>query len=499
MSKVKVAALLGLVDSDDEAGDILADDTGAVANMAPARKTRATAANRVTKPAQKATSRTVKTTVTAGAAPAKAPGRKALADKPANVQEKPVRGRGAKRPATEVAPAEDQHDEVSITSDAKPKSGRGRPRAAKAPKASEDADVSTASQPEPAAQPAGRRGRKPKAQVEVPPEPEIPETQPVEEEIPETQAIEVTELSVEEYDQVEDLPTHNRVGFSSAQRLQSHNIVGASRRTVAASDSELHEPSMRRRVGDLTRKYESLEAKYRDLREIGVKEAERNYDRLKKQSEEKANTANELITTLKAELSSQTELAKESRRLRQQLEASQRNAEQLQHKLDEASASLTEAKTEIKTLSTKLAAARSVDVVATKVPNSAIKGTNANNRLLANAEAAAQIAQMKEDLYGDLTGLIVRGVKRERNGETYDCIQTGRNGTLHFKLVVGGDELTEKLDEPQFIYMPQLDPNRDQDLIDMLPDYLVEEITFPQSHAARFYSRVMRSLTERLE
>lgn len=70
---------------------------------------------------------------------------------------------------------------------------------------------------------------------------------------------------------------------------------------------------------------------------------------------------------------------------------------------------------------------------------------------------------------------------------------------LHFKLVVGGDELTEKLDEPQFIYMPQLDPNRDQDLIDMLPDYLVEEITFPQSHAARFYSRVMRSLTERLE
>lgn len=70
---------------------------------------------------------------------------------------------------------------------------------------------------------------------------------------------------------------------------------------------------------------------------------------------------------------------------------------------------------------------------------------------------------------------------------------------LHFKLAVGCDETSENPDEPQFVYMPQLDPSRDQDLIDMLPDYLVEEISFPQSHAARFYSRVMRSLTERPE
>ncbi|KAI0387608.1 chromosome segregation protein Csm1/Pcs1-domain-containing protein [Hypomontagnella monticulosa] len=497
MSRGKVAALLGLVDSDDEGEDILADDSELVANMAPARKTRGTAANR----AQNATTRTAKPAATTSAAPTKTTGRKALADKPANVQEKPARGRGAKRAAAEILIAEDEHDGDSMASDVKPKAGRGRPRAAKAPKASEDEDISTASQPEPTTQPATRRGRKPKAQIEPPPaEPEIPETQPVEAEIPETQAIEVTELSVEEYDQIEDLPAHNAAGFSSVQRLQSHSILGGSRRLVAASDSELHEPSMRRRVGDLTRKYENLEAKYRDLREIGVKEAERNYDRLKKQSEEKANTANELIATLKAQLSTQTELAKESQRLKQQLEASQSKAELLQQKVDEAAVTLTGAKSEIKALSAKLAAARSVDVVASKVPNSAIKGNNANNRLLANAEAAAQIAQMKEDLYGDLTGLIVRGVKREQNGETYDCIQTGRNGTLHFKLVVGGDELTEeKFDEPQFVYAPQLDPNRDQDLIDMLPDYLVEEISFPQSHAARFYSRLMRSLTERLE
>ncbi|OTA90286.1 hypothetical protein M434DRAFT_398065 [Hypoxylon sp. CO27-5] len=499
MTKAKLAALLGLVESDDEGDDILAEDTRAVAKMAPAR-TRAAGANRVTKPTQNATRG--RKAASATDATTKAPARKALADKPANVQEKTMRGKGSKRAAPEeITPEdEDEHDESS-TADAKPKGGRGRPRATKAAKLSTDEDISTTDQQEPTVQPAGRRGRKPKAKADTPPpEPEIPETQPVEEEISETQAIETTELSVEEYERIENLPSHNRLGLSSAQHIHSLNTFGVRRRDVPASDSELHEPLMRRRVGDLTRKYESLEAKYRDLREIGVKEAERNYDRLKKQSEERVNTANQLIATLKAQLSAQTELAKESQRLRKELEASQTKVDQLQSKVNDTSASLSEAKTEIKTLSTKLNAARSAEPVVAKVPGSAIKGNSADKRLLANAEAAAQVAQMKEDLYGDLTGLIIRGVKREQNGgDTYDCIQTGRNGTLHFKLAVGSDELTEKLDEPQFIYMPQLDPARDQDLIDILPDYLVEEITFPQSHAARFYSRVMRSLTERPE
>lgn len=295
MSNTRVAALLGLVESDEEEVDVLADDSVAITTtkMAPARKPRAAAANRVTKSNQNATRQTNgrTTTITNAAA------RKVLADKSANVSDKPTRGKGNKRPATEdIAPAvEEEQDESSMASDAKPKAGRGRPRATKVPKLSNEEDIPTADEPEPkpepATRPAAKRGRKPKPKVEAAPtELEIPETQPVEEEIPETQAPETTELSVEEYDQVEDLPPHPRPGSSSVQRHQSHSVFGASRRTVPASDSEIHEPSMRRRVGELNRKYESLEAKYRDLREIGVKEAERNYDRLKKQSEEKANS-----------------------------------------------------------------------------------------------------------------------------------------------------------------------------------------------------------------
>ena len=49
----------------------------------------------------------------------------------------------------------------------------------------------------------------------------------------------------------------------------------------------------------------------------------------------------------------------------------------------------------------------------------------------AEAAQAAQIALMKEDLYSDLTGLILRGVERGEEADIYDCIQTGRNGSKY--------------------------------------------------------------------
>jgi hypothetical protein len=47
------------------------------------------------------------------------------------------------------------------------------------------------------------------------------------------------------------------------------------------------EVSLRRRLGELSKKYENLDMRHRDLREVGVKEAERNFERLKKQAEER--------------------------------------------------------------------------------------------------------------------------------------------------------------------------------------------------------------------
>ncbi|KAI5920232.1 chromosome segregation protein Csm1/Pcs1-domain-containing protein, partial [Camillea tinctor] len=426
---------------------------------------------------------------------ARGPGRKPLAEKLKNVQQVSVVGKGKKRLASEELPAP-QHVDPTETGIVR-KAGRGRPKAVKVQKTLEVYDEAIETLPEEDVQPPAKRGRKPKAKTASPTEREIPETQQPQVEVPETQPAGMMDLSMEE-DEVEELPSYNRVGMSSVQRVQSHVPFSASRRTVHASDSDLHDPFVRRRLGDLMRKYETLEAKYHDLREIGVIEAERNFDRLKKQGEERANTANQLIATLKAQLSAQTELAKESQRLRKQLEASQNKVDELQEEINEANDNLADAKAEIKTLSTKLSAARSAEMASVKVPGSAIKGSSANNRLAASAEAAMQIAQLKENLFGDLTGLVVCSVKQENDEEVYDCIQTSRNRSLHFKLAIEGDGFSGKYDDnAQFMYMPQLDPKRDEELIEILPDYLVEEISFPRIHAAKFYSRIMKALSER--
>lgn len=232
-----------------------------------------------------------------------------------------------------------------------------------------------------------------------------------------------------------------------------------------------------------------------------------------------AADANRLIEKLKAELAAQKELAREGQNYKKQLEASEAKVDSLQGKATQLTTSLSESKTEIKTLSTKLAALRQAEIAAAKVPGSAIKGSAGPGRLNADAASATQAAQMKEDLYGDLTGLIVRGVKRDGGEDVFDCIQTGRNGSeslclelnarldlllttcsaLHFKLCISKGTSGDNYEEAQFLYLPQLDASRDQDLIDTLPDYLVEEITFPRPQAAKFYARVMKWLTERLE
>ncbi len=56
----------------------------------------------------------------------------------------------------------------------------------------------------------------------------------------------------------------------------------------ATSDIEASsDPILRRKLGDVTRRYENLETKHRKLREVGIKEAEVNFERLKKQMQEK--------------------------------------------------------------------------------------------------------------------------------------------------------------------------------------------------------------------
>lgn len=146
--------------------------------------------------------------------------------------------------------------------------------------------------------------------------------------------------------------------------------------------------------------------------------------------------ANELIVSLKKELATQKALAQESRNLQKQLITKDGDVSRAQALATELSNSLVETQNENKVLQAKIASARTASSVIesanAKTPGSAIKGKGPMRTIMvgsAEAAQAAQAAQLKEDLYRDLTGLLLLGVEKGEDADLYDCIQTGRNGS----------------------------------------------------------------------
>ena len=336
------------------------------------------------------------------------------------------------------------------------------------------------------------------------------------------------------------------------------------RRAGSASSTErptgAGDAATRRKLGEMTKKLEILELKYRTLRETGIKEAEANFERLRTQSEAKAKAAHNLIHSLKTELAIQKALSADTSTIQKQIGNREADLIETRALADGLSTQLAEAQNENKALQAKLANARStsatVQSLGAKTPGSAFRARQqlqgGRTIMVGSAEAAqtAQVAQLKEDLYSDLTGLILRGVERGAESDVYDCIQTGRNGSkyfhrvlianppplsslfslpnyvsndstraaffhissyrsgrkkeltrpnppaLHFKLAIAKDP-DESYENTEFIYTPRLDSNRDRDLIALLPEYLTDEITFARTNAAMFYGKVVETLMKR--
>ena len=205
------------------------------------------------------------------------------------------------------------------------------------------------------------------------------------------------------------------------------------RRAGSASDTERGDPNLRRKLGDITLKFENIDLKYRNLKDVGIHEATANAEKMRKQCESTTQASAELINSLKRELSLKGPLAQDARKLNNELEAKSDELSQLRNTVIDLTRSLSDAQNEIKALQAKLSASRytPVESTNTKTPGSAAR--TARPMVAGSTEAiqAAQAAQMKEDLYSDLTGLIIRGVKKTPEGDAYDCIQTGRNGSMY--------------------------------------------------------------------
>ena len=68
---------------------------------------------------------------------------------------------------------------------------------------------------------------------------------------------------------------------------------------------------------------------------------------------------------------------------------------------------------------------------------------------------------------------------------------------LHFQLSIANEG--EDYDDQQFCYTPLLDEKRDADLLDLLPDYLTDDIEFPRHQVAKFYEKILNSMTRKIE
>jgi hypothetical protein len=82
---------------------------------------------------------------------------------------------------------------------------------------------------------------------------------------------------------------------------------------------------------------------------------------------------------------------------------------------------------ENKALQAKLSAARSQNE--SLAIAKATAGGNSKATAQISGTEAARMMKMKEELYGDLTGLMIHTVKRVEGEDVFDCIQTGRNGS----------------------------------------------------------------------
>jgi hypothetical protein len=70
------------------------------------------------------------------------------------------------------------------------------------------------------------------------------------------------------------------------------DLYSRHRRAGSASDTErAGEPALRRKLGDITRKFENLELRYRNLKEVGSNESQSNFDKLKKSTDQRARGA----------------------------------------------------------------------------------------------------------------------------------------------------------------------------------------------------------------
>lgn len=113
-------------------------------------------------------------------------------------------------------------------------------------------------------------------------EPEVAESQHVDEPAPEVDETILPDDQPQSHQATSSGAKGARVRFSA---LRNNQDSSPRKRKSGVESDQGGDPELRRKIGDLTKKNEALESKYRNLREIGIVEANSNMDKLRKQCE----------------------------------------------------------------------------------------------------------------------------------------------------------------------------------------------------------------------
>lgn len=223
-------------------------------------------------------------------------------------------------------------------------------------------------------------------------------------------------------------PLHPRPSARPASVQPTYAQVRERSGSAGGGERRVGDPELRRALNDMTKKYENLQLKYESLEDVSKEDAETNFQQLKRASDQKAKDANELIAALKKDLADVRKSAGSSEK--KQISTLTAANEKIAAERDDLKEKLKVSQNEVKSMEAKLIAARqqlSSSVLEAKAQATA--ATKLSHNSTAGLGDAQKEAKMKENLYADLTGLIVCGVKRLDGEDVYDCIQTGRNGS----------------------------------------------------------------------
>ncbi|BFZ62933.1 hypothetical protein YB2330_004045 [Saitoella coloradoensis] len=231
---------------------------------------------------------------------------------------------------------------------------------------------------------------------------------------------------------------------------------------------------LQRQLDEMTRRFAAMETKYnkvKDQRSSDARDAELNFAAYKKSAEARFKEADNLITMLQKEVAETSKVAEEAKKARKASKKEQEEIEALQERVEELEEELEKSQNQIGLL---------------------------NAKILARSSSSAGHYELKEDIYADLSGVLIRSIapSADGSGSVFDIIQTGRNGTLHYKLVL--DHIANP-SNAQFTYTPLLDAERDKKLVEVLPEYLTDTIMFAREQASMFFWRLTNFMQKNLD